>query len=69
MLWGEKTAKIKVLIEKGKLGQRECEADRTLKRMPEAVGFTGEGVDVVGLRIARSDDACGTQDDFKQQPS
>lgn len=64
MLWGEKTAKIKGLAEKGKLGAKSVK--QTEKRMPEAVGVTGEGMD--GLRTARSGDACSTQDDSKQQP-
>lgn len=68
MLWREKTAKIKGLVEKGKLGaKRECGAD-SFEENARAVDITGEGVGMGGLRTARSGDACRTQDGSKQQP-
>lgn len=49
---GKKAAKMKGFMEKGKLGARRGHgADRAKKRMPEAEGINGAGVDVAGLRI------------------
>lgn len=40
---GKKAAKIKGLVEKGKLGAKgECGADRALKRMPELWALMGQ---------------------------
>lgn len=53
-MWGERAAKIKGLLEKGKLGAGESVEQTALKTLPEAVGIAGEGVDVAGLRTGRS---------------
>lgn len=66
---GKKMLQFEGLVEKEKLGTRRGRgADRAEKRMPEAVGINGVGVEVAGLRTERSEAACSVQDGSTQQP-